>query len=146
MSITCNFFSSINIWFPSYPNSYCWSPSNWEMSSIIKEERRAASPFLHLLPISFKKTNKQQHSSVRQLNKHTMNIISLWPECLLKSEWEGFSSVCSWQKLDENTFNKMIPWYSSTSYIKCKGELPFSVYISGIATGTYAVIGAFYLR
>lgn len=64
--------------------------------NIIKEERRAASPFLHLLLISFKtitKTNKKKgHSLARQLNKHTMNIISLWLKCLKKSEWEGFSS------------------------------------------------------
>lgn len=35
MPITCNFFSSINIWFPPYLNSYCWPPSNWEMSLFI---------------------------------------------------------------------------------------------------------------
>lgn len=113
--------------------------------NIIKEERRAASPFLHLLPISFEKKPTTQLSQATE-QTHYEYYFSL--TSMSNEKWMGGLqfTLCSWQKLNENVFSKMIPWYSSTSYTKCKAELPSSVYISGIAKGTYADMGAFSLR
>lgn len=119
--------------------------------NIIKEERRAASPFLHLLLISFKtitKTNNKKRPQLSQTTEQTHYEYYFSLTKMSKEKWMGGLqfTLRSWQKLNESMFSKMIPWYSSTSYPKCKGELPSSAYISGIATGTNADMGVFYLR